>query len=256
MRVAYACEANTWGPRRRASSFEADGWTAVGSGQKLDLLGSMKWRSVRWCEGSPLEGFEVVVGDPSVVVLAPPETMTVAVAIGAQDPRGSCGATREPDYIWDCERFPLHPWGGRTDWESRGEVRARIGAEGPTIGVLPISWAPYVLPALADGAAPSGSQVFVTSNPEDLVGVDLAVVAAGWAPVLEAAASGVPYVAVNLGRRDHPLRASGTVEECAVMIRELGGTEANLPDDLVPMLPDFRPSFRSEVEKLFEEWSS
>jgi hypothetical protein len=216
----------------------------------------MSWRSVEWCRGNPLEGFDVVVGDPSVVVLAPAEALTVAVAIGGQDPTGSCGSTREPEFVWDCERFPLHPWGGRTEWRTRSEVRARIGAEGPTIGVLPISWARDVLVALADGAAPSGSQVVALTDPEDLVGVDLAVVSAGWAPVLEAAACGVPYVAVDLGQRDHPVRASGTVEACAIAIRERGGIEADLDDDHVPMLPDFRPSFRFEVEKLFEEWSS
>lgn len=250
MRVAYACEANTWGPRRRASTFAHDPrFTAVGTGTKVALLGPMKWRSVSWCKGSPLDGFDVVLGDPSCAALAPPDVPSIGVAIGGQDHSPSCGGSRELEALWDAEKFPLHPWGGRTDLPSREEVRSKLDPQvldGPIIGVLPVSWARNLLIEVVREARPRHASSFILNNPEAMIGCDLVVCAAGWAPVLEARASGVPYAAVDLGRRDHWVRRTHDVRGASEAVYRV--EKVDLDPERRPWLPDYSEALLGWVE--------
>lgn len=227
-----------------------DGWTAVGQGPKTPVLDGMTWRSIgSWCRGNPLSGFEVVVGDPSVVVLAEPDALTVAVAIGGQDRTASCGSARRPDVVWDAERAPLHPWGGRTDLPTRAEVRERWARDGwrgePLVSVLAPSWARTALVRLVREHASPGHSVVVSSRPEDFAGADLVVCSAGWGPVWEARWSRVPYVAVHLGDRDHDVRATARPHDLAGLLA--GVVPVDLPDDHRPVAPDYRPDLLTVI---------
>lgn len=248
MRAAWACEGATWGPRRRAASMIEDGWTGVGKGPRVPMLDGMTWRSVQWCSGSPLRGFDVVAGDPSVAVLAEPEALVVSVTIAGQDTRPSCASMRVADLLWDAEAHPLHPWAGRL-LPSRGEVRERFRRDGwrgePLVVVLAPSWTRATLSTLVASHASPAHRVVLTTSPEDFVGGDFVVCSGGWAPVWEARWSKVPFAAVHHGERDQDHRAT-------CMPRDLPGLLAgvvpiDLPDDHRPLAPDYRPQFRSAI---------
>ena len=245
MRCAWACEGATWGPRRRASAMAEDGWTAVGSGGRVPLLGSMKWRSVRWCSGSPLAGFDVVVGDPSVAVLAEPGALVVAAGIAGQDRTPSCATSRRPDVLWDCERFPIHPWAGAV-LPTRAEIRAGWGVgDEPVVSVLAPSWARAALSRLVVSEAPRWCRVAFSTDPADFAGADYVVTSAGWGPVWEARWSRVPHAAVHLGDRDHDQRANCRPADLAGLLA--GVQRVDLPDDHRPVVPDHRPLLRSVI---------
>lgn len=251
--IAYACEGLTWGPRVRATAVcSSIAGTVLGMGPKVIAPSCREvtapYRSVRYCEGRPFKGFEVVVGDPSVVMLAPPEVFTVAVFIGGQVWQPACATDgRAPDAAWDAEAMPLHPWAG-VKLPSRGEVREREGwGDKPVVGVLDPSWASGLLTAVArQGAEMSGVHVATVVDPADLVGADLAVVAAGWATTLEARVCGVPYLSVDLHRRDHPHRANADPNKLVRTVASIT-RGAGLPDDLRPTMPDWREAFASFV---------
>lgn len=256
--IAYACEGLTWGPRVRAHAICASiAGTVLGMGPRVrpPSCGSeaMPYRSVRWCEGSPFKGFDVAVGDPSVVALAPPEVFTVAVFIGGQVWQPACATEgRPPDAAWDAEAHPLHPWAGRV-LPSRGEVRERHGwGAKPVVACLNPSWASGLLTSLArQGAQMSGVHVASVVDPADLVGADLAVVAAGWATTLEARACGVPYLSVDLHRRDHPHRANADPNAVVRVVAQIAHG-AGLPDELRPHVPDWREAFKLFLRNLAE----
>lgn len=258
--IGYACEGLTWGPRVRANAvcaLPSIAGTVLGMGPKITPPSCrttlMPYRSVRYCEGRPFNGFDVVIGDPAVVMLAPPDVFTVAVHIVNQVWHPACATEgRAPDAAWDAEAMPLHPWAGR-QLPSRGEVRERHGwGERPVVACVDPSWAPGLLTAVArQGAEMSRAHVATVADPADLVGADLAVVAAGWATLWEARACGVPYLTVNLHRRDHEARANtdpnGLVRAVASIVRG-----AQLPDDLRPTMPDHREAFASFVEAHYQ----
>lgn len=213
------------------------------------MLDGMRWRSVRWCGGRPLAGFDVVAGDPSVVALAEPDAFVVAVAIAGQDPTPSCGPGRSPDLVWDAERAPIHPWGGRTDLPSRGELRdgwTRQGWDGePVVSVLAPSWARAGLCRLVTATAPAGTRVALSTSPEDFAGADFVVVPAGWAQVWEARWSKIPHAAVHLGDRDHDVRATCRPDDLPGLLA--GIVPVTLPDDHRPYAPDHRAEFRRVI---------
>lgn len=228
-----------------------DGWTAVGTGGRTPVLEGMSWRSIRdWCAGSPLRGFDVVVGDPSVVVLAEPDALTVAVAISGQARVGSCGRTRQPDLLWDADQAPLHPWGGRVDLPTRGALRERWRRDGwrgePLVSVLAPSWARAGLASLVRAHASPGHSVVVSTSPEDFAGADFVVCSAGWGPFWEAHWSRVPFAAVHLGDRDHDWRATCRPHDLPGLLA--GVVEVDLPDDHRPYAPDFRPDLLTVIE--------
>jgi hypothetical protein len=226
-----------------------DGWTAVGKGGRTPVLDGMRWRSVRWCEGRPLAGFDVVVGDPSVVALAEPDAFVVAVRIDGQDMRSSCGPGRLPDLVWEADRAPLHPWGGRTDLPTRGDLRARWAGQGwdgePLVSVLAPSWARLALSRLVVAATSPAHRVVVSTSPEDFAGADFVVCSAGWGPVWEARWSRVPYAAVHLGDRDHDARANCRPDDLPGLLA--GVVPVDLPDSHRPVAPDYRPELRRVI---------
>jgi len=91
--------------------------------------------------------------------------------------------------------------------------------------------------------------VRTVTDPADLVGADLAVVSAGWASVMEARACGVPYLAVDLGKRDHPIRANAKPKDVVAMVLQMRRA-ANLSDDARPVMADNRAEFRDFVQSL------
>lgn len=246
---AWACEGHTWGPRTRAATFPDA--LAAGMGQRVQVTPErQRWRSVQWCsQQNPLSGYPVVVGDPSVVVQADEDAFTVAVHIAGQDMRPGCRTDRVPDALWDAEALPLHPWA----WQvlpDRTAVRASWGVsqDDLIVGCLNPSWARLVFTHVVREAAQPGVQVRALSEPSELVGCDLAVVMAGWASTHEARWSGVPYLAVNLGRRDQVHRANCDVPVMLEAVSRLKGTPS-LPDDLRPSAPDHREQFHDLITR-------
>jgi hypothetical protein len=200
-----------------------------------------------WCKGSRSGGFDVVVGDPSSQSLprSPGDQAAIEVRI-----LGSCRSDRELEAVWDAEAMPIHPWGGRLDLPSRGEVRGKLDPfllTGPIVGVLPVSWARNLLIEIVREARPRHASGMILSGPEGMIGCDLVVCAAGWGPVLEARASGVPYVAVDLKRRDHWLRATHDVRGASEAVQRVERFE-DLDDDSRPWLPDFSGALLDLVE--------
>lgn len=244
--IGYACEGMTWGPRQRAASVSDLIDLAVGQGPKAPVLNGVPWRSVRWCEGRPLSGLSVVIGDPAVAVLADRGATVIAVRIDGQNCVPDCMARREPDAWWDAETNPLHPWAGMT-LPSRGEVRARWSVDRPQIVCLSPSWSPLLLTRVAEQGAHRGVQVRTITDPTDLIGADLAVVSAGWGSVAEVKACGVPYLAVDLGKRDHPVRANAKPRDVVALVLQMR-RGADLPDDLRPVMKDTRREFRDFVQ--------
>lgn len=239
---AWACEGRSWGPRARAATFPEA--TAVGVGPRARVLDpDQTWRSVRWCEPSPLRSFTVVAGDPGVAALADPGALSIGVQIGGQDPTPACLQSRQVDVMWDCEAFPLHRWAGAV-LPSRGSVRAswEVEPEQIVVGYMPPSWAPRIFDAVR-AAVPKGVIARRLIEPEAMVGCDLLVVAAGWATTFEARWSGVPHFAVNLGRRDHPVRANAELASALSLIGSGVRRVVDLPDELVPQVPDHREQF-------------
>lgn len=240
---AWACEGHTWGPRRRAATFP-DG-LAVGMGPRAKVTPEgQRWRSVQWCrQHNPMAGIPVVVGDPSVVGQADEHAFTVAVQIGGQDPTPGCLQDRQPAAVWDAEALPLHPWAWMA-LPDRAAVRRSWGAsqDDLIVGCLDPSWAPIIFSVNVRQAAPPGVIVRTIREPEELVGCDYAVVSAGWASTHEARWSGVDHWAVNLGRRDMPVRASTDMAGMLAAVSLIRG-KPDLPDDLRPRVPDHREQF-------------
>lgn len=243
---AYACEGHTHGPRRRAGAFPDA--VAVGIGPRVAVLADgQRWRSVEWCKPGPLAGFAAVAGDPSVCVLADPDAYVLAVCIGGQDRTAGCHSSRKPDAVWDAEALPLHPWAG-AQFRSRRTVRDawRVQNDQLVIGALAPTWGPHVFHTAIQAAVQPGVLVRRITDATELVGCDLAVVAAGWATTWEARWSGVPYQAVDLGRRDHPVRANATMTSMLAVCHAVE-RRPDLSDDLVPTAPDHREAFRAAL---------
>lgn len=244
--IVYACEGTTWGPHRRAASLADVVDVAMGMGKATPALEGVRWRSVNlWCSGDHLRGASMVIGDPSAATLAPAGAKVVAVWMPGQGRKPCCPrvVAHEPDAWWNVEERPLHPWAGRTDLATRGEVRARWEAHGPQVVCLSPSWAPRLLADVARKAAHPGVTVRATTNACDLIGADLAVVAAGWSTVAEVRACGVPYLAVDLGAADHRYRANAQPRDVLTGVAVLRAC-ADLDDDARPVMPDHRAEFR------------
>lgn len=217
----------------------------MGMGQRARVLADeQKWRSVRWCEPNPLRGFTVVAGDPSVAALADDGAFSIAVGIAGQDPTPACLSGRQTSASWDCESFPLHRWAGAL-LPTRGAVRDAWQVEPADIvvGYMPPSWANMIFDRVRVAAEHAGAKAKRLSVPEQMVGCDLVVVAAGWATTWEARWSGVPYFAIDLGRRDHPQRANVTLPGAVDLIARGVRRVVDLSDEHTPTVPDHREEF-------------
>lgn len=244
--IAYACEGTTWGPRRRAAVLGGE-MVAVGQGARAPTLShDQRWRSVQWCSGSPLAGFDVVAGDPGVCVLAEPSSYVLAVTIFGQSFDPSCHCDRQPDAWWDAETKPLHGWAGQV-LPTRGEVRDHWGClDVPVVCVIEPSWGGKMLGPHVRAVVQPGVFVRTLTDARDLIGADFVIVAAGWSTTYEARWSGVPYMAVDFGMRDHPRRATGRLRD-ALRIAAMVDRAADLSPSHTFDVPDHREEFRAAL---------
>lgn len=251
MRYAYAVEGATWGPRVRARAVVSriPGGTVVGQGEPLPPDEGVPYRRVSWTDPEALLGYDVVVGDPSVVMIRPPDVPGVAVRVGGQPwiPRVGSVRPRAPELVWDAERYPLHPW-STIPLPSRGEARARLEPDGPPLlVVLDQSHSQGVLHRIVSAHAPDGWQIvpLIGWGADVLMaGADLLVVSGGWAQTVQARATGVPYIAVDQGGADQWVRSHCTVGELATVAANLRPARAeHLRDNGRAVVPDFLPRF-------------
>lgn len=224
-------------------------------------LEGVDYRRVRWTDPDALEGFDVVLGDPSAVRMRPRGVLGVSVRIAGQRADiGRVGEGIEPDLEWDAELYPVHPWAtvplparGEAVAYLRGVTSSGAGATHrrspapdrlPLLVVVDQSHTRGVLEGVVVEHAVDGWDVVVLDGwREDrwIIGADLLVCPAGWAYVVQARAAGVPYVAVEQAGADHWTRAHCTLAELPVVAANLEPVEAVLELDARPVLDDHVP---------------
>lgn len=270
IRIAYAVEGSTWGPRVRARAvLDRLDATAVGTGEPRPPLDGYSYRRVRWTDPDCLDGFDVVLGDPGCVAMRPPGVRGIGVRIAGQSDHPRHGAGIPVDVEWDAEARPIHPWAcdplptrveairylrGVTS-SGAGESYRRSPAPDrlPLLVVLDQTSTRGVLAGVVVEHAVDEWDVVVLSGwGEDrwIIGADLLVCSAGWAQTVQARAAGIPYIAVEQSGADHWVRAHCSLAELPVVAANLAPVEADLDPESRAVVEDHVPDLLDLVESI------
>jgi len=244
MRVAWLCEAPTWGPAMRALAVLGPGTDVEGVvlGQRSEvdnevlIAERVPFVHVGCCGDDSMEHHlarteaDVLVADACWAPLA------------AADGRPYITLGMHGAGEWDLDSMPLHPW----TWQAlprRVDVRALfdVPEDVPVVAIMSNATRVNVIENAVARWAPSHAVVVSLHGPfvaRRMVGADLVVTSAGWASSWEARWSGVPYVLVDVGGPDQPRRATHTFDEAreavsAVTLADLSPGHTAQPEDHV-----------------------
>ena len=185
MRIGYAVEGRTWGPRVHARAVATrTGAVVVGVGEPRPPLEGLAYRSVRWTDPHALDDLDLVLGDPSVVSRVDLEASEVSRSRSAgQDHAGV-------EDVWDSETWPIHPWAYEvlpTRQAAVAYLRSGRSSGDPLLVVLDQTTTPGVLERIVRDHARGWEIRSLVGWGEDrwIVGADLLVCSAGWAQTVQ-----------------------------------------------------------------------